>query len=140
MSCTGCGSSENAELTPEDLDNIKSQMDQTKDTLEKMVNSVDNLGVSVDYFSNMEEKINQLSDYLQSGELFKSIESVVKNQKDAQTILMNNLNMMPNQPTSNPTVNVKVPVGWVYVDENGERQISWGEEKPQDVISTALYD
>lgn len=122
--CTGCGSSSTVELDEEAL-NVK--MEETKKTIEQMVDSLNGFNINTEYFESLEKKLESVTSYLQSGDFLNSIKGAAENSRQKQEDLMSR--MYGNSP--------KTPVGWVYVDENGQQQFSPTE--PQGVTSTPVY-
>lgn len=150
--CAGCGSTD----SETNFDDLSLKMEETKKMLEKMNQSVDGLSIDVDFFSSVENKLSEMGDYLKSGEFFESLKGAMltpeqnemfkENMNSAQSArtMANwpsspafNMPNIPNWPTTNIPAPNKIPVGWVYVDENGQQQFSPTE--PQGVTSTPVY-
>lgn len=134
----GCDSGP-VELKPEDVDAIKSRMTGTKQTLEEMLSKIEGMNLDLSHFNNMEEEITKVSKYLYSGEFVKSVEKIVEMSKNSSVAMA--------QPITNPlgfnfpfpenTSTKKEPIGYVWLDDNGEQKFS--PIKPEDVVSMPVY-
>ena len=143
----GCDSLDtDGSLKPEQIDSLKSKMGQTQQTLEQMLSTVQSLDIDLSKFSQMEDEINKISNYMQSGGFLNSLEKLVEKAQE-------------NDPRTSPgfqaamdyrkkylnDVNIpgfdfpkkKEPIGYVWVDEEGNQKFS--VEKPTDVMAMPVY-
>ena len=138
--CAGCGSSDK-EI---DVESINERMEDTKRSLDEMVKTVNSFSVNTDYLSTLEEKLQNMTDYLQGGEFFNSMKDSMEMMQNMMPTSPTGVQMpvMPTMPTFNappvvPPASPKEPVAWIYIDENGTQQFSM--TKPEGVTSTPLY-
>lgn len=161
-----CGCNSNpVEITPEQVDNIKDTLVSTKDTLEKMLSSVEGMHFDVSKFDNLESEIKKISNFMDSGEFVNSIEKMLQRNANSAPInalmyqdflnkkhssfsgvfgggILDSLISSPDEVVSLQQVIEKVntpktPIGYVYLDENGEQKFSLSE--PEGITSTPVY-
>jgi len=155
----GCDSGNPKKIEPEDIDYIKDRMSETKEKLESMMDTFKGLNFNTEKFDKMESEIGKLSDYMHSGEFLSSLEKLfesganksiinpelVKEYFDKKQNYMNNLfsGIDPSQMeilqsmTNTSQTKPKTPIGYVFVDENGEQKFS--PTKPEGIVSTPVY-
>lgn len=153
----GCDSQPKKEVTPEDIESIKDKMSQTKDTLETMMTSIKGLNVDLSRFDELENEIKKVSEYMYSGEFFSSLEKMIQSSghnmanspfyKDFVEKKQSYFDTMFANASSDELEELrkmglgktkqKNPIGYVYVDENGEQKFSPIE--PEGIVSTPVY-
>lgn len=155
----GCDTGPTKKLEPEDIDFIKDKMSETKDKLESIMDTFKGFNFSTEKFDKMESEIEKISDFIQSGEFLGSLEKMFESginksspnseaykeyfnkKQDYMDRMVGGINpahmdfmknmMNTTEPKSKP------PIGYVYIDENGEQRFS--PTKPEGISSTAVY-
>lgn len=153
----GCNTIETPDKIPhEDVDIIKEKMTDTKDTLEKMLSSVEGLNFDMSKFDNLENEIKRVSEFMYSGEFVKSFENLIQGGQNGldNPIFKDYFNKKQNlmgdyfghltpeqkeilEKVTNTTPPKKTPVGYVYLDENGDQKFSPTE--PEGIVSSPVY-
>lgn len=121
--CAGCGSS--GSDSP-DVENIKLKMEETQRSLQTMLSSMESFKVNSDPYSELDTHLNRITSILNTPNMQSTIEKAMELSLKSKALAMGE--------TLTP---VKTPVGWVYVDENGQQQFSPTE--PEGVTSTPVY-
>lgn len=121
----GCNSNKE-ELQPDQFEYIRNKMAETSDNLQDMLNKFQ--GINLDSFSvsNMEKELEKVSSYLYSGDFIKSMENVLSKNS-----------AMEQSPVVDIPSKIKSPIGYVWIDENGEQKFS--PVKPDDIVSMPVY-
>ena len=133
--CAGCNSED------VDFEKFQKQMEETKSSLQTIVNKLNNIDFNIDHFDSLDKKINDLKKAIESEEfvdrlagsanfpadLRKQMEDI---KKEGRNSLSDYTDRLKEQPKRNP-------IGYVYIDENGEQKFS--PTKPEGVTSTAVY-
>lgn len=152
------------DTTPADVDKIKNTLNDTKLSLEKMLTTVEGMSFDVAKFDRIENELKKITDFMQSGEFVDSIELIL--QRNANSSVMtsslyqdfltkkeNAVGSIFGSPTMQSLTTpeelrliqnsimqankTKTPIGYVYIDDNGEQKFSPTE--PEGVTSTPVY-
>jgi hypothetical protein len=127
----GCDSKNTTGFNEDDIEKMKDSMASTKERLNDMFSTIENMNIDFSHFNKMEEEIQKISKYMYSGEFVKTMENALKR---------SNIDPSSLRPPTNPSFSKakpKTPIGWVYLDENGEQKFSPVE--PEDVAAMPVY-
>jgi sialic acid synthase SpsE len=133
----GCNAQPNKEMNEKDFEKIKKNMESTRDSLNKMFDNIQNLNIDFSKFDNLEQEIKKANQFMYSGEFAKSMVDALKNANIDPEKMASFQNSMV--PPSSPfaKTETRTPIGWIYVDENGEQRFSM--EKPENITSMPVY-
>ena len=134
----GC-TSKNKEINEQDFENVKKSMESTRDSLNQMFDTIQNMSLDFSKFNSLENELKKVSDYIQSGDYAKSMvnEFMKNSDMDMSQIMEFQRTKLNNTPFNIPKQETRNPIGWVYVDENGDQKFS--PIKPDDVVSLPVY-
>lgn len=137
MNTDDCGCDTSVDLNTEDIDRIKTSMSETKSNLERMLSQIENLNVDFKQFDKLENQLNKVSNFFETGEYAKSMERIIEMAKtNMSSFNPSSVHNMVN-PFANTNQGTKEPIGYVWLDENGEQKFS--PAKPEDIISMPVY-
>ena len=128
----GCSAQSNKEMNELEFENVKKNMESTRDSLNKMFDTIQNMNLDFSRFDNLEKEIKKTSNFMQSGEFAKTITDALKGANiDPDKLAA----LQPNKMAAK--TEAREPIGWVYVDENGEQKFSI--DKPENITSMPVY-
>lgn len=139
----GCSSEKNQEFNESEFERIKDSMESTRDSLNKMFDTIQNMNLDFTRFNSLEDEVQKMTKYMYSGEFAKTLETALqKNDGSSKLseIRTPTVPKMPNSPFMNNgfgAIKEKEPIGYVWIDENGEQKFS--PMKPEDIISMPVY-
>lgn len=132
----GCSSQSNKEYNEKEFEKIKDSMESTRDNLNSMFDRIATMNLDFSRFSNLEKDVKEMTQYMRSGEFLKSMEGVLE-KANVDTSVLSRMNSINPQVYSPFKEKVKDPIGYVWIDENGEQKFS--PVKPEDVVSMPVY-
>lgn len=132
----GCNSPLKKELDEKDIEKLKDSMEETKEKLNQAFETIGNFSMDFSKFEEMQENLNNLSKFLYSGEFIKTLETTLEKTKSKQENISSTFKSR-NMPNFDVPKKEKIPIGYVWIDENGEQKFS--VVKPDDVVAMAVY-
>lgn len=120
--CIGCGSKSSSV----DVEDIKRRVEETSKTMEGLSRHMKSINSDINSFSQIKEQLQQMNDFLESGQMESMMQRMVEVTNQSK------------QKYNESMAKTKVPVAWMYIDDNGEQQIS--VSKPEGVTSSPLYN
>mgnify|MGYP006295828521 CR=1 FL=1 len=132
----GCSSEKNEEFNEKEFNKIKDSMETTRDNLNQMFDKMKDMNLDFSRFANLENQVNDISNYMKSGDFLKNMEKALEKANiDPEKI--SQLQKMNPQVYSPFKTKTKEPIGYVWIDENGEQKFS--PAKPDDIVSMPVY-
>lgn len=132
----GCNSQKNQEFNSNEFERIKSSMETTRDNLNQMFDRIKDMNLDFSRFTNLENQVNEMTNYMKSGEMLKTMEKALEKTNINPDVLAQ-MNKMTPQVYSPFKPKVKDPIGYVWIDENGEQKFS--PLKPEDIVAMPVY-